>query len=382
MGKTILKSIAINPESTFSTAASSAYSAYVRVPAEAIEWTPREEYIKREVQTLSLGHKVSGLVGAKGGEVKFRVGIPGLSTTAASTVAAVPHPWLDELLEACAYASTNDTGTVVSGSGSSTTVVDVSDATGISVGSMVMIGGEARYVTAKDTAATPDNITVTPALTGAPANATVVYASSWCVTSDADPGTITIIAKGDGYLYRFLGCKGDVKVVETDGQKRPMFEFTFQVDTFDTTEPSGTFPSLPTVDDVRTLTSSPFYWGSTKTASMGWTFDSARTLAPRISTEGTQGRSGFDVTDEAPVASFKPYRASAFATDYEAETERSALFQGGATAGRAFAIYAHKAQISEFPAEADISGVVGHDVKLEIHEPQSSTLNHYVIAFF
>lgn len=64
--------------------------------------------------------------------------------------------------------------TTVSGGSSTTTVVDVADASGISAGDAVVIGTEIRRVTAVDTASTPDNITVTPALTSAPADTTTV----------------------------------------------------------------------------------------------------------------------------------------------------------------------------------------------------------------
>jgi len=65
--------------------------------------------------------------------------------------------------------------TAVSGSGSTTTVVDVTSAASLTANlSVVDISGELRLVTATDTVSTPDNITVSPALSSAPADLVVV----------------------------------------------------------------------------------------------------------------------------------------------------------------------------------------------------------------
>ena len=377
--KSILKSLACDPEGTFATAASSAYSAYVDVPAEGIEWTPAQEFLDRAVQTRTLGAHVAGKAGAKGGKVKFRTGIPGCSTSGASGVQVVAQPWLDELMQACGYAKDADTGGVVTGSGSTTTSIDMTDSSGISVGSLVMINGEVRMVTANSA----NTLTITPALTGAPAAADVVYAGANYTTSDGDPGTITLVAKGDGYLYRFLGCKGVVKLVEDDARKRPMLEFEFDADTFDTTEPSGSFPSRVLSNHIPSVVGSPFYWGSTKTVISGFAFDAGREMGPKLSTQGTNGRAGWIIKDEKPTMGFKPYYASAYATDFAAETARSVLAQIGAAAQACFAVYAHQAQITEGWNVGDIDGHLGHDVKTKILDTGSSAVTApYTLAVF
>jgi hypothetical protein len=97
--------------------------------------------------------------------------------------------------------------TTVSGSGSTTTVVDVVDASGISVDEAVVIGGQLRRVTAVDTASTPDNITVTPALSSAPANAaTVGHALTYTLNPDRAS------AGNELTLWRFTNRNGDMLI--------------------------------------------------------------------------------------------------------------------------------------------------------------------------
>jgi hypothetical protein len=82
-------------------------------------------------------------------------------------------------------AGSSPAATTVSGAGSTVVVVDVADASGISVGEIVgvdLTSGSyttvyARLVTAVDTGATPDNITITPPLPSAPAASAAVRTS-------------------------------------------------------------------------------------------------------------------------------------------------------------------------------------------------------------
>jgi hypothetical protein len=378
MLKTILKSLFADPESTFSVAAASAYSAYLCIPAEGITWKPSTAFVDRVVQTLALGLHTTGLVGQKGGELKFRTGIPGLATAGASGVAAVAEPWLDEALQACGFAKVADTGGVITGSSSTTTSAVMTDSSGISVGSLVMINGEVRVVTAN----VGNALTVSPALSAIPAALDVVYAAANYKTTDTDPGTMTFIAKGDGYLYRFKGCKGTVAVVDTAAGKRPMLEWTFMVNDHDQTEPSGTAPSRVLSNHIPAVVASPFYWGSTKTVSASFVLTQGRDMKPKESTEGTQGRSGWLIADEKPTAEFKPYFSANYQTDFEAGTTRSVLFQIGSTARGTFAMYAHKAQITDGWEPGDVGGHVGHDVKVKIVDPAVTSVPPYSLAVF
>lgn len=380
--KSIVKALCADRETTFSTVDSGAYSAYTRIPMEDGKWEPGEDYFERLVQTNALGVKHAGVIGGKGGKLTFKVGAPGLSVAAASTVTAVANPAISEIIRSCGWSETLDTGTVVTGAGSTTTVIDVTSAAAITVGSMVMINGEARVVTARDTAATPDNITVSPALSTTPAAAVVVYGAANYVLSDADPGTVGFVWKADGFAYRLKGCKGTMKVPDTNARDRVILEFEFMVDTWDNTEPSGTFPTIAPVDNIIALAGTcNLATTATPTALVG--FDPGMTLQPRLSTTGTNGRAGWAIADAKPMVKLRPYFSTSFRTDFEARTERELVAQFGSTATRAMAVHATKAQITAYPGETDSNGVVAHDLALALNDSQSSTVTASCrLAFF
>lgn len=97
-------------------------------------------------------------------------------------------------------------GTTVSGSGSTTTVVDVTSAASMSIGDWVMIGGEAARITAVDTVSTPDNITVSPALSAAPAASTEVFIGEIVTPDDTGHRSHTVLLARDTQLIECRGC--------------------------------------------------------------------------------------------------------------------------------------------------------------------------------
>jgi hypothetical protein len=383
---TNLRSMCVDAESSFSTPASSAYADYARIPVEGgPTWTPAHELLARPVLANSLGYKYAGTVGAKGGTVTFQTPLPGLSTPAAAATSAVMPEWCSTLLKACAFSETLGTGTTVSGGGSSTTVVNVANASGIAVGSLVLISGEVRAVTATDTSAAPQSITLSHALSVAPADGVVVYASAQYVLGDSAPGTVTIVGKGDGFLYRFKGCKGTVKpraVAASGDNKRLMLEWTFQVDAWDEVEPTGSVPALSIPASVLAK-SSPFFWAGSARVISGLDFNPAVTITAQESTAGENGRAGWVATDADATLQFTAYRASgtdALRVDFASGAERSALAQFGSSAGGAVGIYIHKAQINAYPAEADANGLVTLPVTVRALDPQTATQKPWVLG--
>ncbi len=103
-------------------------------------------------------------------------------------------------------------GTTVSGSGSTTTTVDLTSATGRKVGELVMIGHLVRRVTA----ITSNTITVAPALPAGPADAAVVRGSRCFVPANRRTATLSIEQKlintEDAAVHeeRVLGAFGTV----------------------------------------------------------------------------------------------------------------------------------------------------------------------------
>jgi hypothetical protein len=107
------------------------------------------------------------------------------------------------------------TATTVSGAGSTASIVDVTDASGIAVGQFVGFTDSSgnvhgRRVTAVDVASTPDNVTLETPLTFTPADTTAVHAAkTYTLLSDNHETAATIWHKLDHGGVRLGGCVGD-----------------------------------------------------------------------------------------------------------------------------------------------------------------------------
>jgi hypothetical protein len=125
--------------------------------------------------------------------------------------AATAPDWADLLVNCGLLQQTAAVAnTAVSGSGSTTTVIDVADASNFTAGtSCVTISGETRRITAVDTAATPDNITLATPLSSAPADGVTVTSGitfSPHDGADADPDGATIWLGNNSHMWRLTGA--------------------------------------------------------------------------------------------------------------------------------------------------------------------------------
>jgi len=385
MGATILKSLHSKAEGSFGVFPTD-QSTYAALPAEQIEWTPEAEHLAREVQSRTLGAKQTGITGRKGGTLTFRVGLHGL--TAAATGAPSEYGWMADLMAACGMTRSTGAGTTVSGTGSTTTAVDVADAAGFAVGRFAVIGGEARLVTAVDTSGSPHVLTVTPALSSAPGtNGAPVHGSvNYRLTGTTPAGTVSLIAGGDGYTYIFSGCAGTVTLETVAAGERPMLAFTLQVDRW-TRDPStltGTLPAL-TMPSAIVAKASPFYWGASLRAVRDVAFDPALNIVALETTAGAEGRSGWRYTDAVPVLNATAYRSTdtsdTLQADFEAHTTRTALLQLGAAAGGIFAVAAEVAQLTSYPAEGDADGLVTLPMTAEVKASSTATMPLFAMGF-
>lgn len=373
-----LKALWVKKESTFSTDPDTDGSDYAVVPAEGVEWAPTHAAIQRDVVRSGLGLSIASQAGQKGGSLKFKVPIIGANTVGADGVAAAWPTWLKDIIEGCGFSVIANTGTTVSGGSSSTTSVDVVSAAGITAGTLVMISGEVRLVTAVNTAATPDNITVTPALSSSPSNATVVYGgicATFLQNSTNTPATVAFVVKSDTQEETLLGCAGKMSVDSFDAGGRPMLAFEFMVDSWSDTSNKSSVPTTFSQPTNLLAMGSPFWWGSTSTktaiASLG--FDPGATVSEQLATSGTQGRMGYVVTGEEVKLTVKPYRSqSTYRSDYSTPNLRTALAQIGTTSGGAFAIAIQQAQIMELPSNEDVGGIAANQLVLRARAPTVS----------
>ena len=83
-----------------------------------------------------------------------------------SGAAGTAPDWADLVLNQ--MQAITGTGSVIEGATSTTTVLAITSAAGLAVNGCVMVNGEIRRVTVIDVSATPDTITVTPALSDVP----------------------------------------------------------------------------------------------------------------------------------------------------------------------------------------------------------------------
>jgi hypothetical protein len=383
-----LKRVAIAEESTWSTAPT-AYSSYVAIPAEEVAFAPEYELLARPTQSNSFGVKYTGQLGGKGGQLTFRIPVPALTTAAASGDAATIASWFSRTMKACGFTETLGTGTAVSGGSSTTTAVDVTSAAGIAAGSVVRISGACRLVTASNTASTPDQITVAPALSGGPADTTVVYSGASYVSTGAEPAaSFSLVLEQDGTYYVASGCNGVVTMPEADARGRLTLAVTISVNTWsrDVSGFTGSFPAL-TVPTGLNMLGSPMHWGSATPRGIGvFGFDPQRTIVPLPTTSDANGRGAWRYTDETARATFRAYRSTdgsdALQTDFETPTTRTLVMQmgGDSAAGSNFVVACQVAQIAAYPAETDANGILTLPITAEAKVPSTSGLKPFSLA--
>jgi hypothetical protein len=180
------------------------FMVFAPLPASSVSPSFGYENLEREAferQTLDAPSSVKGL---KQCSISFNLEMFGLETPLPNG-ATPARDRLSRFLEALGQRRAV-AGTTVSGGSSTTTVVDVTDASAFAVGDLVMIGGEIRRITAIDTGATPDNITVAPALSSAPLDTTVVYQSERFTPYDTGHPSHTILLLRDTQLIQMIGC--------------------------------------------------------------------------------------------------------------------------------------------------------------------------------
>lgn len=191
------------------------FMVFAALPASGASPSFGYENLEREAferQTLDAPTSVKGL---KQCSLSFNLEMSGLEVPLANSATPTPDR-ISKFLEAVGQRRAV-AGTTVSGGSSTTTVVDVTSAASFAVGDLVMIDGEIRRITAVDTVATPDNITVAPALSAAPADTTVVYQSERFTPYDTGHPSLTFLLLRDTQLIQMIGCVVSVGLTGTFG---------------------------------------------------------------------------------------------------------------------------------------------------------------------
>jgi hypothetical protein len=141
------------------------------------------------------------------------------------------------LLTCGGFTATTGTDTTISGTSSTTTRVDVTDATTGSVGGCITVAGETRYITAVDTTSTPNNFTVDPPLNTAPTTAGVAVVSgiAYKPNSDSDttPSSATLWLSNNAHMLRIQGAFATAFTVSLGGTEAGRLQMTVTGKSFD-----------------------------------------------------------------------------------------------------------------------------------------------------
>lgn len=154
-----------------------------------------------------------------------------------SGTAATAPDWADLLLTCGGFTAIASTNTAISGTISGAGVINVDDASVTSVGGCITVAGELRYVTAIDTGASPETITVTPDFNTAPGTAgVVVYGGiTYAPNSDSDttPNGATLYLSNNAQQVRIQGAYATAFTVTLGGTDAGRIQMTITGRSFD-----------------------------------------------------------------------------------------------------------------------------------------------------
>ena len=320
--KTQLRKLYVAEETTYGVDPSANGSAYAYLHGETSLPKFGNEVHKFPAQNDRLVPSAP-IIGAQ--KATFDLKIPLRASGTPSVPPATPAiaSEIDLILKHIIGAVTRGQSTAVAGGNASTTNILVTSSTGFVVGMIVYLStpGTFHYVTA-----VPDgtHVTIAPAAAVAPTTGNLVAPS---IYTPADTGhkSLSFTIFVDTLEVTMLGCHATSgKLSGLGANSVPMLEVAFEADSFSLT----TKASLPAANDLfpavrpPILKGAPFWIDSTKTVIAGLEFDFGVKGATLPSTEGTQGRGGFEVVEREAKGSILPYYAASFLTDFQAGTDR------------------------------------------------------------
>ena len=191
---------------TFATAAAAAANTdefYVmgRLPASNLSFTVGTENLTREEFIRATLDRPSSLKGLDVVNGSFDMEMPGRVDAVTST--SIAPDTYSQFLQVIGTRSTTAGGTVAAGT-HSTTVFDVTSATGMAVGGYVMV--EDVYEVARIVAIDSAEITVEPAFSSAPLATKTVWGSEHWTPDDTGHQSVTFVNLADDQLFTMKGC--------------------------------------------------------------------------------------------------------------------------------------------------------------------------------
>lgn len=260
-------------------------------------------------------------------------------------------------------------GTTVSGSGSTTTVVDVTSAASLQEGDYVMINGEVRRVTAVDTASTPDNITVSPALSSAPSDTTEVFVGEITTPYDSGHQSHTILHYRDSQLVECHGCLFSVSI-KADFAQNISLSCEFDAEDFAITD-DLVFDGIQSEQKTLPYIEGETFFGSTELCanSVNFTLNHGR----QTLRDSCVGQRVFVTSRDAMLQVIFRNKDATPKNTWEANgTKDWVLSQIGNSAGDAVA-FAGYAQIQDPVSLSDVEGHEFYDVSYGFRDDQDSS---------
>jgi len=282
-------------------------------------------------------------------KLTFSTFLRGTGTAAASGVAALGAADLPEsqlLSNAFSGGESLGTGSTISGSGATTTVLPCTSGAGFAIGQAVLVGSEASPIGNIAT----NNVTLIRALSSAPADTTVVNASATYYPNwgaiNSNSMQFQLRGSEDDY-HKFLGCQANFKLANLNPGQIPLINW----DCFVATWAAGTTAAM-TKDSWTNTTDPPLIGsaGALYIQDVGTTtineidasnlsFDVGLTWQVLNSPGGIQGVQGYELVGLVPTFDITINAWSDGWRDaFEANTGKYIHFQIGSTAGNTILI--------------------------------------------
>ncbi len=311
-----------------------------------------------------------------GSVIKFKHALTGLGGSGAT--GAVTTTELGTILSWVLGGESKTDGTTIAGAGATTTVLPLTSAGSYAAGEFVLLANEGhRRITAKS----GSDVTLHHALSGAPANLTVVYGTAAYYCTEATPTTLRLLVFGDtgdaSNQITAVGCVGKIGFEGLNPGSIPYITFEFHVAYWTKSALSQTFTTA--AFDDKTISSpggAGLYFNESGTTTrnnvQAWDFSCAPVIerTKDIAAGGIANVAGTDVqgwstTDIGATGSFKTPFALDWYTRWRTNTTTSwnLLYQGCATPGKAWAIYLPTVFPAEEPPDSPIGDKSGNEVK-------------------
>jgi hypothetical protein len=339
---------------------------------------PTNEYLPRPGNRINFSMG-DGVVGPRGGTIGFNTHVrPSGSLAGDQTVATKTE--ISGLFQATGLVENQDTTQTIPNGDSTTTTLEIPAASEetFTVGNMVIVNSEARFITSKGDGtgtAAVDQIVVTPALSVAPASGDIVYATcGYHKSTDGDVYGVCVEIEQDGLRHTYTGCKGSVQLV--DGVA-PEMNWTFNVDHYVRQVEAAPYANITAYSAAKpVLAKDRIAYSSTTAVSVAaFTATPGTVVVPKPiqGAVGLNGRAGYQLTNFAARATWSELLDSSSATlprelEYQVRTSKDIIVILTADESSIFGCRIPVARQVEAPHPGDQDGLLSVPVVWEAQD--------------